>query len=224
MTYNPVGATCSHKCSYCWSQGERGLIKTRKMRKYQRGTELHLKMLSKRFKAGNTIFLCDMIDLFDKEIPQSIIQKVLKIPYRNPDSFFLLLTKNPSRYFQFVSYFTNNIFLGATIESDIDYPDLSDAPVQSDRIYEMKRLASLNILQNPLFISIEPILEFSNNFDLATEMATIKPSMGVAVGYDNHRCRLPEPNLTKTKALIRKLREECQLTVWEKTLRPAWNE
>jgi len=35
LSWNPLGGTCSFNCIYCWSMGEKGLVKRYKMKKYQ---------------------------------------------------------------------------------------------------------------------------------------------------------------------------------------------
>jgi hypothetical protein len=87
--------------------------------------------------------------------------------------------------------------LGATIETNRDYP-VSEAPTSAERYRAMVELPYRNKL-----VSIEPIMDF----DLETFVQwirEIKPLL-VHVGYDNYNCRLPEPQLSKTKELIENL-------------------
>lgn len=50
----------------------------------------------------------------------------------------------------------------------------------------------------------------------------IKPEF-VYIGYDTKKCKLPEPTLAETQALIDRLRKEG-LDVRLKTIHPAWYE
>jgi hypothetical protein len=53
-------------------------------------------------------------------------------------------------------------------------------------------------------------------------MSRIVP-WGVAVGFDNYRCELPEPTLVKTEQLITSLENEG-IRVFRKTIRLSWSE
>ena len=213
-TYNPIGGVCPYNCVYCWAKD---LIKRYDFKKYSWECYLIKDALKKRFKAGNFVFLCDMLDLFAFNIPRDIILKVLEIARNNPDSKFLLETKNPQRYFDFLflDEFPSNVVLGATIESNLDYPKISKASLQSKRISWMIKLAGETEL--PLFISIEPILNFDWMF--INEIRYIKP-WAVAIGYDNYANHLPEPALSKTLSLIANLEKFTK--VYRKTIKNAW--
>jgi len=152
-----------------------------------------------------------MGDLFCYEVPDTWIIRVLHTIEKNPDSRFLLLTKNPLRYFDFLELFPSNVILGATIESDRDW-DVSDAPHPMERLLAMKKLP-----WDDKFIAIEPILDFNNVF--VDFLEKINPRT-VYVGYDNYNHKLPEPELEKTKWLVSELKKFTNVNV--KTLRKAW--
>ena len=211
-TYNPIGGVCPFNCVYCWAKD---LIKRYGHKKYSGKYYLIKGALEKKFKSGSFVFLCDMLDLFAPNVPSEIIRQVLEIPRNNPYSKFLLETKNPKRYLEFLNDFPDNVVLGVTIESNLNYPQTSKAPPQEQRISYMLRLKSETKL--PLFISIEPILYFDYSF--INQIGYIKP-WAVAVGYDNYNHKLPEPSLYKTQILIEELRKFT--TVYKKTIHLAW--
>lgn len=211
-TYNPVGGVCPYNCVYCWAKA---LIKRYGHKKYSGKYYFVEGALKKKFKAGSFVFLCDMLDLFAFNVPREIILKVLEIARNNPDSKFLLETKNPRRYSNFVKEFPDNVVLGVTVESNRDIP-VSYAPKIYTRIEWLLALANLTKL--PLFISIEPILEF----DLKPFLFAIKhiQPWAVAIGYDNYKHSLPEPELNKTLKFIEEL--EKFTVVYRKTIKEAW--
>lgn len=156
-----------------------------------------------------------MLDLFSYNVPLEIILQVLEIARNNPESMFLIETKNPKRYCEIMGRnIPKNIVLGVTIESNRDYSSVSFAPTQISRLHWM-----LFKTENPIFISIEPILDF--DLELFVQwIKRIRP-WAVAVGYDNYNNKLPEPELYKTEKLIEEL-EKAGIKVYRKTIRKAW--
>ncbi len=220
-TWNPVTG-CTHYCIYCWAR-KLALTRLRNSKKYQNGflPKIHLEEFKMKFKDGDIVFVTDMGDLFSDGVPDDWIVRVVEFIKKFPNTYFLFLTKNPRRYHNFVDLFPPNAILGATIETNRDglyihhRPRISLAPLPSIRYKAMKEL------EWPMkFISIEPILDF--DLDVFTKwIIDINPFM-VYVGYDNYKWKLPEPPLSKTLELIKRLTEHT--LVVKKTLRPAWNE
>jgi len=175
----------------------------------------HPNELKIKFKPYAFIFVADMGDLFGDWVPNSWIQEILDYIENFPRTKFLFLTKNPVRYTEFD--FPKNAWLGATIETDKDigYTKISKAPLPSVRINAM-----IDLKYPQKFISIEPILNFTDNFHLLIKR--IDPQI-IYVGYDNYNNKLPEPRLAKTRNLIRQLRE-YGFVVYEKSIRRAWYE
>lgn len=223
--WNPV-VGCRHNCVYCWARRQ---AKRQKRRCQQCGDfepHFHRERLDKFFRKG-LVFVCDMGDLFGEWVSLFWIKDVLN-RVSTMSAEFLLLTKNPARYMSFLDAIPENCILGATIESDRNYPEISKAPTQFYRLYWMTEISKVMAIRreggrkwNRLFIAIEPILDFNLN-SFANVLGWINP-WAVAVGYDNYKNRLPEPPLEKTKQLIERL-EEKGITVHKKTLRKAWNE
>jgi len=180
--------------------------------KYQGPYQLDAKQLNKQFPDGSVVFVCDMLDLFAANVPMMAVQAIMIAIKRQPKVTFLLLTRNP-RY-MWTMEIPENCILGATIETDINYPDLTKAPAPELRIQAMRDM----IQENPnhkRFICIEPIKAFSSKF--ADEVISIKP-YAVAVGYDNYGNHFPEPTLEETNELMTKL-GLAGIIVYKKTLR-----
>lgn len=84
------------------------------------------------------------------------------------------------------------------------------------------RAGSLSDLKHDReIVTIEPILQFDEQI-LIGWLKRINPWI-IYIGYDNHKCKLPEPTLNQTRALIKTL---CDLDfkVKLKTIRKAWYE
>ena len=211
-TCNFLGGECPYGCVYCWANA---LKKRYNFKKYMGKPFVIEKELKRNFKNGSFVFACDMTDLLAENVPDACIEKILAY-VKTQKCFFLLETKNPARYLDFLEQMPSNVYLGATIESNRNCPEISKAPSQHNRI---KAMVILSFMQkNPLFISIEPILDFDLNVFVQI-IKQIKP-WAVAVGYDNYNHKLPEPALAKTMQLIEAL--EKFTIVYRKTLRRAW--
>jgi len=237
-TWNPITG-CHHGCIYCWARPLSRRLQTQRVRKYKFcgfAPQLHEHELKRRFKANELYFVSDMGDMFGDWVPDEWILKVIDVVRRNPDTEFLFLTKNPKRYFEYVRTFPSNVILGATIETD-EYPNwhnytryltprliigpidapprpMTHAPAPYKRIQAM-----MDIKRHRKMVSIEPIIDFSDEFPSLIER--IEPEF-VYVGYDNYDHHLPEPTLEKTERFIEKLRKFTDIRI--KTLRRAWYE
>jgi len=204
-TWNPLGGKCQHECSYCWA---RKLAEQKKMMKYQGCNRIYPKELQKQFKPSDFIFVCDMCDLFGDWVFKPNVQAILDVISGSP-ARFLLLTKNPKRYREFE--IPLNCVCGATIECDMNFKVSGNAPTPYSRIMDLRDLR----IVNPKMVSIEPIMNFTENFPYM--IAFFKPEF-VAVGYDNYHNGLPEPSMSKTMMLIDVL-ESFGVKVYRKTLR-----
>jgi DNA repair photolyase len=218
-TWNPITG-CLHNCVYCWAR-RLALTRLRMFPRYRDGfvPRFNANELKRSFKPGTLVFCCDMSDIFSPGVRDEWVYKALEHIAKYPKTMFLLLTKNPERYKDFISVMPRNVILGATIETDNDELYLqyriSQAPLPSQRIKAMKQLR-----WNLKMVSIEPILDFTDRF--VDAIVSINPIL-IYIGYDNYNNRLPEPPQRKTLSLIRELQKRG-LIVRKKTIRPAWFE
>lgn len=194
-TWNPVKG-CHHGCKYCWAHGlaEGKLAKTER---YADGMTPKLieKELNRRWNQG-CIFVSDMGDLFGSWVPDEWIEKILDAISKSPKAEFLLLTKNPAKYFDFISSMPKNVILGATIETNKYYKGISDecCPHPLERIGAMIRLPWPRKL-----VSVEPVMGFDVIF--IDYLKQISPQY-LYFGYDNYKSDLPEPPMSKSLHLL----------------------
>ena len=213
-TWNPISG-CLHYCRYCWA---RRLVETKlkSTRKYREGfkPKFHRHELKRRFKPGDYVFVVDMGDMWGDFIPEEWIRAVLARVSMFPQTTFLMLTKNPERYFDFLDVMPRNVVLGATVETNRDdiYQafHISRAPPPSRRMHAMEKLD-----WDRKFVSMEPVLEFDVDVVL-NWLGKVQPEV-LYVGYDNYGYRLPEPRLSKVLEFVSKAR--MITTVKTKTLR-----
>jgi DNA repair photolyase len=213
-TWNPLGGECLHKCRYCWMNELKQKFPGLKA-KYSGEPRIYDKELAKakKFTEDDFVFVCDCTDLFGHWVPTIFIRKVM-FEILNSPAKFLLLTKNPQRYGQYImetcDQIPKNCILGCTVESDVDHI-LSGQP-EKHRLAEMQNYSNIGY---PVMLSIEPIMGFTRKF--IDRIYQVKPKF-VAVGYDNYENGLVEPSLAETCALIAWL-AAAKIKVYRKTLR-----
>lgn len=142
---------------------------------------------------------------------------------RHPETTFIIQSKNPACFLP-LSY-PDNVILGTTIETNLRsflhkptnhivcYRNISRAPYPDIRAECLRR-----VKHKRKFVTIEPIMHFDVD-GLVRLIEPIEPEF-VYVGYDNHKCWLPEPPLDAVKTLIERLEEFTEVRA--KTLRKAW--
>jgi len=214
-TWNPITG-CLHNCIYCWARAFAKRLAGMRVEPYKTHgfkpafAEWRLKQ---RLPKHGSVFVSDMGDMWGEWVPKEWIEKVLKVLRLRPRCGFLFLTKNPARYHEFLGKFTDNMALGATIETNRTYK-VTRAPVPRERFEEMERLDWKHKV-----IVIEPLLDF--DLELVDWIERIRPEL-VYIGYDNYNYRLPEPQLSKAEMLVNELGEITE--VQAKALRKAWFE
>ena len=214
-SWNPfVG--CEYDCVYCMSSFKRQMKRRKKhcLDCYNFRPHFHGERLGNSLPRTNEkdfIFCCDMGDVAfcEHEWMQQMLARIKELP----DRTFLIQSKNPSIFKKY--RFPENVLLGTTIETDRDelYQGISCAPLPSQRYRAMMKLRDTRKI-----ITIEPILDF--DVEILEEWVSKMGPETCYVGYDSKRNFLPEPELSKTRALMKKLKETTNVRA--KTIRKAW--
>jgi DNA repair photolyase len=219
-TCNPIGGYC-YDCGYCYIHGGKGMKKRygQIRDKYTGNHELYDSVLSKKFKKGKFVFQSDCIDIFHPDIPSWMVRRVLEWIGQN-DATFLILTKNPKGFLDYVYDLPDNIAIGITCESNRTY-SLKPLMSQFERLRVFKEISYNDKMKYyPRLISVEPIMRF-DMITFFNHISFCKPDC-VAVGYDSNYSKLNEPFKAKTLQLIYNLRKSGILVI-EKLIREKWN-
>lgn len=159
-------------------------------------------------KKSSWVFVCDMGDLFceNNRITRKDIQWVIGTMKRRKDLNYLVVTKNPKKYMDFIGQFPKNSCLGTTIETNKNeiIRKYSKAPATYHRYIAMKKVP-----HKPKFLGLEPLFDFDLKM-LLNWIIEINPEI-MAIGFDEHSRSMkrtvpdrPPPN--KIIKLISKLR------------------
>lgn len=199
-TWNPVGGKCPHRCSYCYRNDMMRFPQNK--RKYSgepRFIDIPIP------KTDKVIFVCSMNDLFASSIKEEIIKKVLRKCREKQDNTYLLQSKNPYRFNEFLDKLPEKVILGTTIETN-RYVEFSLAPSQKIRLRDMVYLSDFDTM-----VSIEPIMDFDLDVMIGW-MKAISPEF-VSMGADSKSHNLPEPTPEKIKKLIKELEKFTEVRI-----------
>lgn len=194
MTWNPVTG-CYHGCPYCYARkiavrfgklDETGRKTLEKMKPvlclekeignpypynfYPTYHRYRLNEPSKKREPQN-IFVCSMADLFGDWMPAEYITEIMQACKDAPQHRYMFLSKNPKRYREFESEYTDNMWLGTTITNN-------DTVLNAELLPENAHN----------FLSIEPLKEsLKRGFNLLTainnvEWVIIGAEIGTAKG------------------------------------------
>jgi len=225
-TWN-VGKGCTHLCAYCnvshvFVPRLRGNPSTEKYRDgfTVRLFEGELEKPSYKRRGPGLVFIWYMGDWLCGAVPDEWILRILGVVKSDPGNEFLSCTKNPPRYIELAdrygwSIFPDNLWLGATIESNLPIADrFTRAPPVEERYRAMAEVAGH---KEKIFLSIEPIMDFEPEGFLGwVEDMEVKVC---EVGADNYRVvELPEPPAWKVRRVLEGLTLTVPLVVQKKGL------
>lgn len=198
-THAHLGGECPHKCSYCYVDNPR----FGRPEKFKGPLRLMEEEFAVKYGLARTIFIDHCNDLWSAKVPTLWIGRVLEHCAAWPWNEYVFQTKNPARYLDWITAMPKRPLLGCTIETNRDIPEsISQAPRPQERA---KCMALLKGVQ-PLFITIEPIMDFDVPV-LGQWLMEIDPDF-VNIGADSKRHGLPEPSAEKIGALIDVLNAE----------------
>ncbi|KKM06661.1 hypothetical protein LCGC14_1741740 [marine sediment metagenome] len=195
-TWN-VHVGCDFLCTYCNAR-RAALTRLRNSPRYKDGFSPHLvkQELGRKFKPGSFVFVGYMGDISFASRP-IIIDLTCRIAER-PEVDFLFCTKSPLHYWYWHIVWPENLYLGATIETNRDY-HLTRAPAP------LYRYIAMRALDHPKkFLSIEPVCDFDLD-EMLSWIAKIDPQI-IEVGADNYHNGLPEPPWEKVDKLLTSLK------------------
>jgi protein gp37 len=179
--------------------------------KYSGEIRLPEKALKTNLGENNFIFVQNMGDLFAENVPSEMIMRVLDHLSEYPTNRYLLQTKNPERFKEFIELFPPKTIVGTTIETNHDH-GVSKAPEPMSRICSMVTLPK----DLPRMISIEPIMKMDVDV-VVTCLNHIQPEY-VAIGADSKKHGLLEPTEKDIVELVGKLRPFTEV-ILKKNLR-----
>ncbi len=174
-TWN-VHVGCDFLCTYC-SARRTALTRLRNSPRYKDGFNPHMvrSEYGRRFKPGDFVF----------------------VGYMG--------TKSPLHYFHWDLLWPENLYLGATMETNRDY-HLTRAPAPLYRYIAMRALT-----HPKKFLSIEPICDFDLD-EMLSWIKEIAPQI-IEVGADNYHNSLTEPPWEKVEQLLEGLENICPTVV-----------
>ena len=197
-TWNPIKGACHHNCKYCYMKQINPNASQPRLAEYEFSTDLG---------KGNSIFIGSSTDMFAENIPSEWITQVLEFCHKKQDSekpnTFLLQSKNPKRFLEFISHpLMKRVVFCTTIESNRTYPEImNNSPNIEDRVLAMEELAKQGFRT---ILTAEPLMQF----DLEAMITAIKRCCPRLVNIGRNTCRniqLPEPTAEEVQLLIAEL-------------------
>ncbi len=211
VPYNPLCGRCGMHCQYCSTNSLRKRYEAC-AKKYSGEYRIDEKVLNKNLGSGKTVFVVAQNDLFEADVPDEMIIKILNRMLMYPNNTYMIQTKNPARYSDMINYgwgnygcswtyskILNKVWLGTTIETNRNEIILSQAPSVLERATAMCNLPN----EFKKYITIEPIVDFDVNL-FVDMLAMIKPDK-IYIGADSKHNNLPEPSAKKTADFVSRL-------------------
>ena len=187
-TWNAIKGRCGYDCKYCYMK----IFKLKPLR-------LDKSEFTVNLGTDNFIFVGSSTDMFHINVPTVWIARTLYYCNEYPNNRYLFQSKNPHRFFGFVGWYPLDSHFATTIESNRNYPSMSQAPPVEERAKWIRIFGQ----HFPVSITIEPILDFDRDI-LVEWLKKISPEW-VVIGADSKGHQLPEPPMEKVAALIEKL-------------------
>lgn len=204
-TWNPLGGKCQHACAYCSTQKFYYPILKEK---YSGPPRAYESFMDDYLGQNQTVFVCAQNDLFCENVPEEVVVRIMNYLKRFPTNKYYFQTKNPGRMTEFTHLFPVNTIVGTTIESNIWYPEMGNAPDPGERA---KWMAGIQIEK---YLTIEPIMDFDlHNF---LEMIQWINPKQVSIGANTFKkVKLHEPTPKSLHDLIHELRKFTSVVIKE---------
>lgn len=199
-TWNPI-VGCTHNCKYCWAKS----LTERWGKTFE--PQIRPRFFEDKMPDdGSWIFIGSMGDVFCKDVLDEWIGMLLTfIRDNDTNNKFLLQTKNPARFFDYIEaleQIKDKVILGTTIETTWDTP-WSNAPPTHSRAHHLSWMKYKGF---KTFLSLEPLSTF-NQTGMHSWISTIRPE-AVEIGLENYTSFLEKPPKQRILELLVFLREQ----------------
>ena len=198
-TYNPIDGECPHRCTYCAVHKLFNRKLPAAISKYSGELRLNERELKRSLGKNNTWFLCGVgNDLFADGVKIGWIDRIIEHCFHYPDNTYMLQTKDSRNMYLYLKdrVLPDNFMLGITLETDIDA--MMKYSGETDYFYD--RAEWLRIINHKRkYITIEPIMSFSNEF--INIIKAVEPEL-IYIGADSGKNNLPEPTKEEVTELI----------------------
>lgn len=185
-TWNTIKGACYHNCTYCYMKRWGALNPVR----------FDARELKTDLGTDNFIFVGSSCDMWAENIPETWIKKTLEHCDKF-DNKYLFQTKNPANIRRILPHNSN---VCVTLESNRFYPEImANSPRPDERVTQAR------LIRHPLFITIEPVLDF--DLDFFVKMLKVCAPAQVNIGAATGGHKLPEPEPDKLVDLITQVQE-----------------
>jgi len=201
-TWNVIKGKCEYDCVYCYMKVW-GELKPPRFDHSELKTDL---------EEGNFIFIGSSIDMWADSISYTWIYDIMTYCQKFEDhNKFLIQSKNPKRFLEFIDVIPHNTYFCTTIETNRSTESISDAPPIYERVKYMRELKEMGLIT---MITIEPVLNF--DVDELIDIIKICDPLYVNIGADSKKHNLPEPSKEKLLILLKELKKLSCATLYEK--------
>lgn len=198
-THSHLRGRCEHRCVYCYVQDIGARYQTTI---YEGPVRLEPKEFNVNYGGGKTIFVEHMNDIFGPTVTNDMIIAILKHVLRFPDNKYVMQSKDPWRFQDFMHGWGMEMILGTTIETTDPVLARRLAPGAPAPFVRACGMVSLKRTMPwaKRFVTIEPIVELDGK-ELCRWLDQIEPDF-VTIGADSKSHNLPEPTALTIADLI----------------------
>jgi DNA repair photolyase len=198
---NYLVVTCPNRCDYCLNQTKGFIRNLKKTYTYEMNEALRLDVLHHPLWRNETILLPITTDIFADEVPSEYIRQIIQdLNKLHKSNTIIYLTKNPSRYLQFLHLFDKqNSILGCSIATDI--PEMEDTKADNV-VVRSETMMKLRTVYRNILLSVEPLHKHTTAFPQI--IRKIDPRW-IVIGLNTGKKKVPEPSTQDLRGFIETL-------------------